>query len=171
MFQDKRGPLWNPSPLDRISNCTHKVSLVKCFLILFSSHLRSPPSSFHMGVKNAPKPSDNKKTQPECHRCPPLRLSHPFSCQIPARLAHNFLKNTLAIISFSAVALPTSSRGHCRWATLVTWHSHGNNKSVAGRTWAVSVGPWRKASSHECGRNHIFVCKKQSETNKVCPSL
>lgn len=74
MFQDKRGPLWNPSPLDWISNCTHKVSLVKCLLILFSSHLHSTPATYCIilpyGCKKYPKANNNKKARTECHRCP-----------------------------------------------------------------------------------------------------
>lgn len=118
---------------------------------------------FHKGVKIPPKPSDDKKTLPECHRWPPLWPSHPFSCQVlPA--SHISLENTLPIIYFSGTALPISSHRHHWQAPLVTQHSHGNDKSFGGHTWAILAELWRELSSHKCGRNTIFVLKKQSKT-------
>lgn len=70
-----------------------------------------------MGVKNAPKRKEDKKALPECHRCPPLRLPHSSSPQIPAHLSHNFLKhlgNYLLLSCCTPPALAGSADEPCQ---------------------------------------------------------
>lgn len=146
------------------TKCLWSSASLFCFQTTYIHRHPHTALSFHMGVKNAPKPNDHKKTLLECHRYPPLRLSHPFSCQIPAHLPHNFLKNTLAIISFSAVALPTTFPNEPRRSLGTVMAMTSQSVATLGLFWH---GPHEGQVLTNVVETTSLSLKKQSETGKT----